>query len=93
MFYDCFFFFFQRESGIRNFWLSRGLGKVYERQVVTLPFLREAVARSGETALIARIDRTADRLVYNPIFESTRTIRYAVSGGTCPLYTSEAAAE
>ena len=32
-----FFFFFQAEDGIRDFCLSRGLGDVYKRQVITLP--------------------------------------------------------
>lgn len=66
------------ELGPEAFSLGASLVSARSLDVVALPFLREAVARSGETALIARIDRTADRLVYNPIFESTRTIRYAV---------------
>ncbi len=30
--YDCFFFFFQAEDGIRDVERSRGLGDVYKRQ-------------------------------------------------------------
>jgi DNA-binding IclR family transcriptional regulator len=57
--------------------------------IVALPFLREAVARSGETALIASIDRAAGQLVYNPIIERARPIRYAVPVGTTrPLFAS-----
>ena len=32
MFYNCFFFFFQAEDGIRDLVRSRGLGDVYKRQ-------------------------------------------------------------
>ena len=32
------FFFFQAEDGIRDFCLSRGLGDVYKRQVITIVF-------------------------------------------------------
>ena len=79
------------ELGPEAFSLGASLVSARSLDVVALPFLREAVARSGETALIARIDRTADRLVYNPIFESTRTIRYAVPVGTTrPLFASSA---
>ena len=33
MFYECVFFFFQAEDGIRDAQESRGLGDVYKRQV------------------------------------------------------------
>ena len=79
------------ELGPEAFSLGASLVSARSLDVVALPFLREAVARSGETALIARIDRTADRLVYNPIIESTRAIRYAVPVGTTrPLFASSA---
>ncbi len=79
------------EPGPEAFSLGASLVSARSLDLVALPFLREAVARSGETALIARIDRTADRLVYNPIIESTRTIRYAVPVGTTrPLFASSA---
>jgi DNA-binding IclR family transcriptional regulator len=79
------------ELGPEAFSLGASLVSARSLDVMALPFLREAVVRSGETALIARIDRTADRLVYNPIIESTRTIRYAVPVGTTrPLFASSA---
>ncbi|ABE47111.1 transcriptional regulator, IclR family (plasmid) [Polaromonas sp. JS666] len=77
------------ELGPEAFSLGASLVSARSLDIVALPFLREAVARSGETALIARIDRTAGRLVYNPIIESERPIRYAVPVGTTrPLFAS-----
>jgi DNA-binding IclR family transcriptional regulator len=77
--------------GPESFALGASLVSARSLDVVALPFLREAAERSGETALIARIDRAADRLVYNPIIESTRAIRYAVPVGTTrPLFASSA---
>ena len=77
--------------GPESFSLGTSLVSARSLDVVAMPFLREAVARSGETALIARIDRTAGQLIYSPIIESTRTIRYAVPVGTTrPLFASSA---
>lgn len=77
------------ELGPEAFSLGASLVSARSLDIVALPFLREAVARSGETALIARIDRAAGRLVYNPIIESERPIRYAVPVGTTrPLFAS-----
>lgn len=77
--------------GPESFSLGASLVSARSLDIVALPFLREAVARSGETALIASIDRTAGQLIYSPIIESTRTIRYAVPVGTTrPLFASSA---
>ncbi|WP_232834381.1 IclR family transcriptional regulator [Rhodoferax ferrireducens] len=77
--------------GPESFSLGASLVSACSLDVVALPFLREAVARCGETALIARIDRAAGQLVYGPIVESARPIRYAVSVGTTrPLFVSAA---
>ena len=77
--------------GPESFSLGASLVSARSLDLVVMPFLREAVARSGETALIARIDRAAGQLIYSPIIESTRTIRYAVPAGTTrPLFASSA---
>ena len=77
--------------GPESFSLGASLVSARSLDLVVMPFLREAVARSGETALIARIDRAAGQLIYSPIIESTRTIRYAVPVGTTrPLFASSA---
>ena len=77
--------------GPESFSLGASLVSARSLDVVVMPFLREAVARCGETALIASIDRAAGQLIYSPIVESTRTIRYAVPAGTTrPLFASSA---
>lgn len=77
--------------GPESFSLGASLLSARSLDVVAMPFLREAVARSGETALLATIDRAAGQLIYSPIIESTRTIRYAVPAGTTrPLFASSA---
>lgn len=77
--------------GPASFSLGASLVSARSLDIVALPFLREAVARSGETALIASIDRAAGQLVYGPIIESARPIRYAVPVGTTrPLFASSA---
>ncbi len=77
--------------GPESFSLGASLVSARSLDIVALPFLREAVARCGETALIARIDRAAGQLVYGPIIESARPIRYAVPVGTTrPLFASSA---
>ena len=37
-----YFFFFQAEDGIRDFCLSRGLGDVYKRQVISVVMYEQA---------------------------------------------------
>ena len=75
--------------GPESFSLGASLVSARSLDIVALPFLREAVTRSGETALIASIDRAAGQLIYNPIIESARPIRYAVPAGTTrPLFAS-----
>ncbi len=77
--------------GPESFSLGASLVSASSLDVVAMPFLREAVARSGETASIAKINRDAGQLIYSPIIESTRTIRYAVPAGTTrPLFASSA---
>lgn len=77
--------------GPESFSLGTSLVSARSLDAVVMPFLREAVAQSGETALIARIDRTAGQLIYSPLIESPRTIRYAVPAGTTrPLFASSA---
>ena len=54
---------------------------------MALPFLHEAEARSGETVVLAVIDRSAGTLTYIEIVESQRLVRYSVPVGTTrPLY-------
>ncbi len=40
-------FFFQGEGGIRNFWLSRGIGDVYKGQGIVIFRIRSSSARPG----------------------------------------------
>lgn len=77
--------------GPEAFSLGAALMAARSLDAVVVPFLRDAAARSGETALLARIDRTQAALIYNPIIESTRIIRHAVPAGTTrPLFASAA---
>lgn len=77
--------------GPASFSLGAALVSASSLDVVAMPFLREAVARSGETTLIAKINRAEGQLIYGPIVESTRAIRYAVPEGTTrPLFASSA---
>ncbi|WP_096697592.1 IclR family transcriptional regulator [Polaromonas sp. AER18D-145] len=77
--------------GPESFSLGASLVSASSLDVVAMPFLSEAVARSGETALIAKINRAAGQLIYSPIIESTKRIRYAVPAGTTrPLFASSA---
>lgn len=77
--------------GPESFSLGASLLLARSLDIVAMPFLREAVARSGETTLIAKINRAEGQLIYGPIVESTRAIRYAVPEGTTrPLFASSA---
>lgn len=77
--------------GPASFSLGAALVSASSLDIVAMPFLREAVARSGETTLIAKINRAEGQLIYGPIVESTRAIRYAVPEGTTrPLFASSA---
>jgi DNA-binding IclR family transcriptional regulator len=79
------------QLGPEAFALGAALVAACPLDAVALPYLREAVARCGETALIARIDRAAGELVYGLIVEGARPIRYAVTEGTTrPLFVSAA---
>ena len=58
---------------------------------IASPIMRELVARSGETVLVATLDQDAGNAVYVEKIESTRSIRYTVALGTArPLYCSAA---
>lgn len=55
------------------------------------PVLRELADRSGETALLAVLDKEIGRLVYMDICETDRVVRYTVPVGTTrPLYCTAA---
>jgi len=58
---------------------------------IATPIMRELAARSGETVLVAVLDREAGNAVYVEKIESTQSIRYTVELGTQrPLYCSAA---
>ncbi|WP_418319764.1 IclR family transcriptional regulator [Piscinibacter sakaiensis] len=58
---------------------------------IATPIMRELVARSGETVLVATLDEDAGNAVYVEKIESSSSIRYTVSIGTVrPLYCSAA---
>lgn len=77
--------------GPASFSLGAALVSASSLDIVAMPFLREAVTRSGETALIAKINRAEGQLIYGPIVESARAIRYAVPEGTTrPLFATSA---
>lgn len=79
------------QLGPASFSLGAALVSASSLDIVAMPFLREAVARSGETTLIAKINRAEGQLIYGPIVESTRAIRYAVPEGTTrPLFATSA---
>lgn len=58
---------------------------------IAAPVMRELVARSGETVLVATLDQDTGNAVYVEKIESSRSIRYTVALGTArPLYCSAA---
>ncbi|HEV7914219.1 MAG TPA: IclR family transcriptional regulator, partial [Albitalea sp.] len=58
---------------------------------IATPIMRELAERSGETVLVAVLDRDAGTSVYIEKIESTQSIRYTVALGTTrPLYCSAA---
>lgn len=77
--------------GVESFVLGAALVAARSLSVVATPYLREARARSGETVLLAVIDRPSGRLTYTQIVESHKPVRYTVPVGTTrPLFASSA---
>jgi len=77
--------------GPESFVLGAALVAARSLTIVATPFLREARAQSGETVLLAVIDRISGRLTYTQILESHKPVRYAVPVGTTrPLFATSA---
>lgn len=77
--------------GVQSFVLGAALVAARSLAVIATPYLREACAQSGETVLLALIDRPAGRLTYTQILESHKPVRYTVPVGTTrPLFASSA---
>jgi DNA-binding IclR family transcriptional regulator len=77
--------------GAESLALGSALVAARSLAIVATPFLHEARARSGETVLIASIDRAAGRLTYTQIVESHKPVRYTVPVGTTrPLFATSA---
>lgn len=77
--------------GPESFVLGAALFTARSLAIVATPFLRDARAKSGETLLLAVIDRSAGRLTYTQIVESHKPVRYTVPVGTTrPLFASSA---
>jgi len=77
--------------GSESFALGAALVTARSLAIVATPFLHDARAKSGETVLIATIDRTAARLTYTQILESHKPVRYTVPAGTTrPLFATSA---
>ncbi|HRH85718.1 MAG TPA: IclR family transcriptional regulator [Rubrivivax sp.] len=77
--------------GAESFALGSALIAARTLGIVATPFLQDARAKSGETVLIASIDRSAGRLTYTQVVESHKPVRYTVPAGTTrPLFASSA---
>lgn len=77
--------------GVASFVLGAALAAARSLSVVATPYLRAARAESGETVLLAVIDRRAGRLTYTQVLESHKPVRYTVPVGTTrPLFASSA---
>lgn len=77
--------------GPESFVLGAALVAARSLAIVATPYLRDARARSGETVLLAVIDRHAGRLTYTQILESHKPVRYTVPVGTTrPLFATSA---
>lgn len=77
--------------GPESFVLGAALVAARSLAIVATPFLRDARAQSGETVLLAVIDRLAGRLTYTQIVESHKPVRYTVPVGTTrPLFATAA---
>lgn len=77
--------------GPESFALGAALVAARSLAIVATPYLHDARAKSGETVLIAMIDRTSARLTYTQIVESHKPVRYTVPAGTTrPLFATSA---
>lgn len=77
--------------GPESFVLGAALVAARSLAIVATPYLLDARAQSGETVLLAVIDRAAGRLTYTQIVESHKPVRYSVPVGTTrPLYATSA---
>lgn len=77
--------------GPESFVLGAALVAARSLAIVATPYLLDARAQSGETVLLAVIDRAAGRLTYTQIVESHKPVRYTVPVGTTrPLYATAA---
>lgn len=77
--------------GVESFVLGAALVAARSLEVMAAPYLREARDQSGETVLLAVLDRPAGRLTYTQILESHKPVRYTVPVGTTrPLFASSA---
>jgi DNA-binding IclR family transcriptional regulator len=73
--------------GPQSFVLGAALVSARSLAAMALPFLQEAQAKSGETVVLAVIDRSARTLTYVEVAESQQLVRYSVPVGTTrPLY-------
>ena len=77
--------------GPESFVLGAALVAARSLTIVATPYLRDARAQSGETVLLAVIDRISGRLTYTQILESHKPVRYSVPVGTTrPLFATSA---
>jgi len=77
--------------GAQSFVLGAALVSARSLASIAMPFLHEARAKSGETAVLAVIDRSAQALTYVEVVESHKLVRYSVPVGTTrPLYATSA---
>ncbi|HEY8706888.1 MAG TPA: IclR family transcriptional regulator [Burkholderiaceae bacterium] len=77
--------------GPESFVLGAALVAARSLAIVATPYLLDARAQSGETVVLAVIDRSAGRLTYTQIVESHKPVRYTVPVGTTrPLFASSA---
>ncbi len=77
--------------GPEAFVLGAALVGARSLAIMATPFLADARAQSGESVLLAVIDRAAGRLTYTQIVESHKPVRYTVPVGTTrPLFASSA---
>lgn len=77
--------------GAESFALGAALLNARSLSSIATTHLNDARAKTGETVLIAAIDRSSGRLTYTQIVESHKPVRYTVPVGTTrPLYASSA---
>lgn len=77
--------------GPEAFVLGAALAGARSLAIVATPFLLDARAQSGESVLLAAINRPAGHLTYTQIVESHQPVRYTVPVGTTrPLFASSA---